>query len=345
MNKTQAILILLLAMIMTGCKDKKEKDTAIAPVPVKVLSVQRGDPASGNTYVGTVEEVTGTQLSFEVPGNIRSLRVDAGDKVHKGQVLGTVDASTLKEAYQAQHAQAQQARDAYRRFSKLHKEGTVADVKMVEIESKLQQAVAAEKMAAEQVGKTTLYAPFSGVISEKPGEVGMNVLPGQPVLKLVTLDKVSVKIPVPEAEISSIRLGQSMRFTVSALGGKVFQGIVTEKGVAADPLSHTYNVKITLTNPGGQLMPGMVCSVEHKAVNHSTVASTAIVIPFQCVQIDEQNRRFVWIVNGGKAEQRFITTGDYTDNGVVVLSGLSAGDNLITDGSQKVCNGTKVVMK
>ena len=183
------------------------------------------------------------------------------------------------------------------------------------------------------------------MISEKPGEVGMNVLPGQPVLKLVSLDRVSVKIPVPEDEISSIRIGQTMQFTVAALGGKLFQGTVTEKGVAADPLSHTYDVKITLPNPGGQLMPGMVCNVESKAVNHSTIASTAIVIPSQCVQLDEQNRRFVWIVNGGKAEQRFITTGDYTDNGVVVLSGLSAGENLITEGNQKVCNGTKVIMQ
>ena len=112
MNRTQTILTLLLAVIVTGCKDKEKKETVLKPIPVKVLSVQTGDPTSGNTYVGTVEEVTGTQLSFEVPGNIRSLRVDAGDKVHKGEVLGTVDASTLKEAYQAQHAQAQQARDA-----------------------------------------------------------------------------------------------------------------------------------------------------------------------------------------------------------------------------------------
>lgn len=329
----------MLLALTTGCSKKQEK-TDDPVIPVKAVTLSANGSVSGNHYVGTIEEVTGTQVSFEVPGNIRSLTVGEGDHVVKGQALGAVDPATLREAYKAEHAQAEQARDAYRRFKKLHKEGTVADIKWVEVESKLSQAVAAEKMAKEQLGKTTMYAPFSGVISQKTADVGMNVLPGQAVFKLVTLNQVYVTFSVPENEIASIKTGETVRFAVSAIGNQAFSARVTEIGVAADPLSHTYKVKAILNNPGGCLMPGMVCDVrlETGAGN----ADNQIVIPLNCVQLDADNRRFVWIVQGGKAWQRYITTGDFTDNGVIVNSGLTGGDELITEGAQKVSDGMKV---
>lgn len=328
-----------LLAVMAGCSKKKE--TVAAPViPVKAVPVSSKGGVSGNHYVGTIEEVTGTQVSFEVPGNIRSLTVGEGDRVVKGQALGTVDPATLREAYKAQHAQAQQARDAYRRFKQLHKEGTVADIKWVEVESKLSQAVAAEQMAKEQLGKTTMYAPFSGVISQKTADVGMNVLPGQQVFKLVTLDRVYVTFSVPENEVASLKIGLTVRFAVSALDNRAFTARITEIGVAADPLSHTYKVKAVLANPGGRLMPGMVCDVQMEQGTDN--GDGRIVIPVNCVQLDADNRRFVWVVQGGKAYQRYITTGDFTDNGVVVNSGLTDGDLLITEGAQKVSDGMKV---
>lgn len=333
---TAAFMLLALA---TGCSKKKEA-VADPVIPVKVMQVSTNGGVSGNHYVGTIEEVTGTQVSFEVPGNIRSLSVDEGDHVVRGQVLGTVDPATLREAYKAQHAQAEQARDAYRRFRNLHKEGTVSDIKWVEIESKLSQAVAAEQMAKEQLGKTTMYAPFSGVIARKIADVGMNVLPGQTVFKLVTLNQVYVTFAVPESEVSSVQRGGTARFVVSALENQVFTAKITDIGVAADPLSHTYKVKAVLNNPGSRLMPGMVCDVQLEGrlnnINHW------VVIPVSCVQLDADNRRFVWVVQGGKAYQRYITTGDFTDNGVIVNSGLTDGEELITDGAQKVSDGMKV---
>lgn len=334
------VVVMLLALI--ACSKKKEV-VAEPVIPVKTMIVSVGGGLSGNHYVGTIEEVTGTQVSFEVPGNIRSLLVDEGDHVVKGQTLGTVEPSTLREAYKAQHAQAEQARDAYRRFKKLHKEGTVADMKWVEIESKLSQAVAAEQMAKEQLGKTTLYAPFSGVISQKTADVGMNVLPGQPVFKLVTLSQVKMTFSVPENEISSVRNGEFVRFIVSALGNRAFRAKVTDIGVAADPLSHTYKVKAILNNPGGRLMPGMVCDAQMETGNSSS--NGQLVIPVECVQLDADNRRFVWIVQGGEAYQRYITIGDFTDNGVIINSGLVSGDELITGGAQKVSDGMKVKVK
>lgn len=340
MKSIHLVAALALLAVATACSKKRKEIVADQVIPVKTMVVSANGGISGNHYVGTIEEVTGTQISFEVPGNIRALFVDEGDHVVKGQRLGVVDPSTLREAYKAQHAQAEQARDAYRRFKKLHKEGTVSDIKWVEIESKLSQAVAAEQLAKEQLGKTTVYAPFSGVISRKTADVGMNVLPGQAVFKLVTLNQVNVKFSVPESEVSSVKVGETVRFVVSALGGQSFTAGVSDVGVAADPLSHTYKVKAVLNNPGGRLMPGMVCDVQMSGT--VSTGGDHIVIPVECVQLDADNRRFVWVVRGGVARQQYITTGDFTDNGVIVNSGLAGGDALITAGAQKVSDGMKV---
>ena len=126
-------------IVLTGCSEQKKK-TEKAPVKVETLTV--GSYANGETndYVGTIEEKTGSTLSFELGGNITSIRVDEGDKVSRGQTLATINPTTLKEAHKSALATLHQAQDAYRRFLPLHKAGTISDIRWVEIESKLEQS-------------------------------------------------------------------------------------------------------------------------------------------------------------------------------------------------------------
>ena len=200
---------------------------------------------------------------------------------------------------------------------------------------------AAEQMAAKALRDAKLYAPYAGVISEKDIEAGQNVLPGAPVAKLAATSLLKVKIAVPEAEIAGIVIGQEAGIVVPALGGKTFAGRVVEKGVAAHPLSRSYEVKIQLESTHGALMPGMVAEV---SLASAQAEENRCVIPTSLVQIDEQNRAFVWSVMHGKAHKCFITPGDYTAGGMTVLSGLNPGDVIIAKGQQKVCEGTEVTL-
>ena len=328
------------AALLAACGSEKKPQEAETTVPVRVLVVNPVAGVASDTYVGTVEEKSGTMLSFEVAGSIRTLSVDAGQKVHRGQVLAVLDETTLKQAYEAARATLKQAEDAARRFEPLHAQGTITDLQWVEVQTKLDQAKAAEGIARKQLAHCVLRAPFSGVVSSRSADPGMTVLPGQPVMKLVTIDHVQVKISVPEKEIPQIRTGQEARFTVPALGGAAFGGKVTEKGIAANPLSHTYEVKISLPNPQGQLLPGMVCSV---SLDEREAGTTQLVIPASAVQLDTDGRRFVWIVKDGTASCRFIEAGRLTgEDSVVISSGLKPGDRVITSGAQKVSDGMKV---
>lgn len=335
-NKSLAFLypvLIVAVMLLWACANKKD-NTPKAPVAVSVVTVGGTDSGVSSEYVGSIVERSGTALSFEVPGNVLRLMVDQGDHVSKGQLLATLDPVTLRDAHQLTLTTLHQAEDAYRRFEPLHKQGVVSDIRWVEIQTKLEQAQSSERLARAQLQRTSLVAPFSGVISERTAERGMNVMAGQQIYRLVDISSVDVKMSVPEGEVSSIKVGARARVSVKAVGGKSYEAVVKEKGVEANAVSHTYNVKLGIVNSDGKLMPGMVCSVEMAGASQSSVGTLAV--PLNAVKLDSDNRRFVWLAVAGKAHQQYITIGDFVEGGVIVTSGLKAGDKVITEGSQKV---------
>ena len=117
-------------------------------------------------------------------------------------------------------------------------------------------------------------------------------------------------------------------------------GEVTEKGIKANPLSRSYEVKIKIKDNDDlkKIMPGMITEVFMSGES----SEQKIVIPANVLQLDENNQYFVWLNNGGKASKRIVSCGDFTANGVIVVSGLHAGDEVIVEGHQKVCEGTVI---
>lgn len=169
--------------------------------------------------------------------------------------------------------------------------------------------------------------------------MGTYVLPGQPVLKLADVKQVNAKVSIPETEISHLHVGDNVKLTVAALGGAVFYGAISEKGIDANPISHTYDIKVGITNPQGRLLPGMVCNAQ---IQGSSAASSKIIVPPQCIELDVDNSRFVWTVVNGKAHQQPVVTGEFEGDGIIILSGLNTGDQVIINGQQKVSEGMKV---
>lgn len=348
MHKHFLYIIAVAAVLCSACSGKKSQDGESRAVAVSVVTVGDSRAAAGSEYVGQVVERTGVSLSFEVPGRVSSLRADNGDRVARGQLLGTVDPATLRDAHAMALATLRQAQDAYRRFEPLHRQGVVSDIKWVEVQTALEQAQSAESLSRTQLSRTKLVAPFAGVISGRTAECGQNVLAGQQVLRLVDISRVDVSMSVPENEVSSISVGAKARVTVSALGGRAYDASVTEKGVEANPVSHTYDIKLAISNTDGRLMPGMVCNVRMSAAAGPQAAQggAELSVPLGAVKLDSDNRRFVWIADGGKARQQFVTLGQFTDGGgVVVTSGLQPGDRVITDGSQKVSQGMRLEIR
>lgn len=327
------------ALLVVGCAgQKEEKRPAVKVRTQKVETVAVGE---GQAYSGTVEATTATSLSFAVSGTVTKVCVGEGQRISKGQLVATLDEATLRDAHAAAKAALEQAEDAWRRMKQLHDAGSLPEIQWVEVQSKLRQAQSAESMARKSLNDGKLYAPFTGVIAEKNCEAGQNVMPGMQVARLVDVSQVKVCIAVPESEIAHIRVGQEAMVSVAALGGKTFRAKVSEKGVAANSLTRTYNVKAVADNTDSSLLPGMVCSLRLA----SEKSSRCVVLPQKVIQIDERNRHFVWTVAKGVAHKRSVGIGELLPEGVVVSSGLAEGDEVIVEGGQKVSEGMRIEIK
>ena len=316
--------LLSVVFVMSGCSGSQKEGRDSKEIPVEIVKVAKTVPADTRNYVGTVEEVVSSSISFQVMGNVERVLVGEGQKVREGQLLAVLDKATLENAYNVSAASLRQAEDAYARMRTLH-------------ESKLEQARSMERISRKNLEDRNLYAPFGGVIGKRMVEAGENVQPGQPVFSLLRIETVNVKIAVPENEVATLG-DQAAMIKVAALGGQCFEGKVTEKGIVANPISHTYEAKIRLENPSGALLPGMVCDVRLSGEE----SVPAIALPNNAVLIANDGGRFVWKVVDGKAKATPVRTGDLTEQGLFILEGLNEGDIVVIGGYQKISEGMRV---
>ena len=324
-------------VVLCSCGEKKGAASE-QTVRVKVQEIHAEAVNGEQGFSGTIEEASGASLSFAGSGTIRRIYVSEGQTVRQGQLIAELDPTTMQNAYTIAKTSLDQAQDTYNRMKELHDAGSLPEMQWIQIENQLKSARASEAMARKSLHDTKLYAPFSGFIASKDAEMGQNAGPGMPVVKLVSIGSVKVKISVPEDDVQRIKKGSSMKIVVPALDNREFSGVVTERGVSADPRSRTYEVKATIMNHDGQLLPGMIC----QAFTNYMQDATGVFIPANLVQLDSDNKTFVWVVNGGKAVKREIIISNETAQGAQVSGGLSSGDKLIVSGQQKVSNGMKV---
>ncbi|MBQ4041067.1 MAG: efflux RND transporter periplasmic adaptor subunit [Prevotella sp.] len=333
--KTVMAMMVLLALYSCGNKSKSAEEQTVR---VKVEQIHTEAVNGEQGFSGTIEESTGSLLSFDGTGTIKHIYVTAGQTVRQGQLIAELDATKMQNAYTIAKTSREQAEDTYNRMKELHEAGSLPEMQWIQVDNQLKSAKAAEALAQKSLADTRLYAPFSGYIAAKVAEAGQNAVPGVPVVKLVSIGSVKVKIAVPEDDIQRIKKGSSMKIIVPALKNRTFSGMVTERGVSADPRSRTYEVKATIMNSDGQLLPGMIC----QAFTNYMQGTTGVFVPADLVQLDDDNKTFVWVVNNGRAVKRQIIISSETAQGAQISGGLSAGDQIIIAGQQKVSNGMKV---
>lgn len=339
-----SLILVMAAMsaMFTSCGFKKEKSTVLPPIKVEVIAAAGGTQSGTRLYTGTVESTDGAEMSFTVAGTLNGIYVSPGQKVSKGQLLAEIDDATLENACQMAEATLAQAQDAYARLKKLHDANALPDMQWVDVQNKLRQAENAAAIARRAVGDASIYAPVSGIVAEKLAEAGQTVAPGVPVVRIVSIGDVKVNISVPEAEIGAMTPGTKAAVTAQSVEAGTLEGVLTEQGVVANPLSRTYDVKFKVSNASGALRPGMLCNVIVDAQGADGEKEIGIVIPANAVLLSADNRHFVWLAKDGKAEQRFVETGTLLAKGLEITDGIVAGDSVIVAGLQKVCNGTKI---
>ena len=343
MRKLKNVCYMGLALTLVACSGgpiggKKE----IPPVGVRTTIVALADESTVNRYVGAVESVHETPLSLQTAGRVLSIHCKNGDRVRRGQILLRVDSTQAVNALRTAEATLRYAEDGFNRLKQVHGAGAVTDQKMVEVESQLARARSMYSAALRQVEECELKAPSDGVVSGLDIAVGQTVVPGLRLLTILDLTAFQVRFTVPEAEIGSIRTGQEGEMECAAVK-RSYPVRVTDRGLEANRLAHTYEVVARIDGGQDLLRPGMVAKVK-LANSQQPTANSQIVIPANCILMKPQGAT-VWLARGDKAERVMVTIGGYRADGVLVTAGLNMGDTLITEGYQKLYEGCKIELR
>jgi RND family efflux transporter MFP subunit len=335
MNKMIIPAMALCVLIACSPKENKGDLPGTKPVSVTTVTVKKEKVVTGLRYSGTVEAFQSIPINFQTTGTVEKVLVEAGDVVQKGQLLATLDPTDATSMYEITLSQYQQAKDAYDRLKTVHNQGSLPEIKWVEMESKLEQSQSSLNLAKNNLEKCKLFAPVNGMVGRRNIEPGMSSLSiASAPLELVDIKQVYVKISVPENEVARIVKGMKAGFMVSALNDKEFSGEVANVSPVADRISRTYEAKILVPNPGFALKPGMVCDVKME----TTMEKEVILVPAQSVSKDHENRVFVFVVDPAekRARKQVIRTGQYHDSGLEVVSGLAEGQRIVNEGKEKL---------
>jgi len=322
--------------MLFSCSNIGKKQTA-DPVEVEILVVDSLADIGGTHYVGTVSPCRDARLTSRHTGRIAEVFVRQGATVAAGQPLVRIESQQISAANDAAEASLRQAEDGLRRVQQVHQSGSVADVKMVEIETKVAQARATVAASRKSLDECIIRAPYAGVVADLAAEVGVETGIVEELVRIVDMSQAEIEMAVPESEINNLNIGDNACVEITALNARISASLA-EKNMVGSDISHSYKCRLRLRqNPAG-LMPGMICRVF--MMNESS--DRRIVIPADIIRMDKDGK-YVWVVSDDDVvDKRRVVLGNFIGKGVEITSGLSYGDRVVTKGTLKISTGTKV---
>lgn len=332
-------LVLVSAGAACGASPSVElQATELAQNDVVVRSVRRLAQPTSVAVSGEVEGRRTVNVGFQVAGVVASVPHDEGDAVEAGAVLAELDAAPYRLGFQAANATADLARDALKRAQQLQNEKSIPPADFVKVEVAVRQAEAQEGIARKQLADTRLLSPLGGVIARRGIQPGEQVGPGMPVFTVIDVDQIRVRVGVPEAEIGRMRTGQEASISIPSLGGQTFEGRVRVVGIAADPVSRTYTVRIAVPNPNRLLRPGMIAEVRIRDGGRTN----ALTLPGESIVRDPAGSPFVYVYKDGRVHARTVSIGSVIGREVEITAGLAGDEQIVVGGQHKLKTGEAV---
>ncbi|GAB3877561.1 efflux RND transporter periplasmic adaptor subunit [Hymenobacter segetis] len=317
----------------------------VAPTPVSVMNAK---PESFKSYLevqGRVDFDQNATVGARAAGSLTSIRVQRGDRVSKGQVLATIDASILDANAAELRTRMDLAKTVYEKQKSLWDQQIGTEIQYLQAKNNYQALQRNLATLNQQRALYSVVAPFSGTVDEVLPKLGEITAPGAPVVRLTSGTGGKILADVSEAYGNSIKAGDNAVVTIPDLGDEEMPATVRVVSRSINATSRTFTVELRLKSAkAANLRPNMVATVRIQNYN----ATNATVIPVDIVQHDEENS-YVYVVaqEGGKAvaKKRVIKTGNTYNGKVEVTSGLTAEDQIISGGYQNLNEGQKVAVQ
>ena len=333
-NSFLRITPLLAAALLASCggtdRTGSAESEASQKTKVRVEAVRLVPVKQNATFTATVEADKVNNIAPAMGGRIRKIYVDVGSPVRQGQAVVAMDAATFSQ----QETQVATLKRDYARYKELFEVGGISKQQLDQAKTQLDVAETALGNLGEN---TTLTSPVSGVVTARnydPGDVAGQL----PILTIENMNPVKVKVNISESFYSRVTKGMPGDVQADALGEESFRGSVSLIYPTFDPVSHTFPVEIMVPNGDLRLRPGMFARVTMNfGTNERPVLSDKAVLK----QVGS-NDRYVFVEKEGKAVYTLVELGVRMDDKYEILSGLNAGDHVITEGHTDLVDGKEV---
>ena len=341
------LTLVLIAIVVIKLKNNKEivKDKVYQydknqAIKVQVDTIKSESIGSEFAYSGTFEPYKETKLSAEIQGKINDVLVDVGSIVTKGQSLIQLDNSLLKLQLQSAEVQVEGLEADVKRFTVLANADAVQGVQLEKAVLGLKSAKVQRATLLEQISKTTIKAPFNGVVTAKLTEEGAFAAPGVPLLQITDISVLKFTINVSENDLSSFQLNKTFLINADAYSDVLLSGKATMIGSKAN-IGSSFPVQFIVSNTSDlKIKSGMFGKVNLKSDNQKS----GIIIPSSAI-IGSSSQPQVYKVKNGKAVLHNITIAQKIKNKTVVSKGLEEGDVIVTNGFINLFDDANVTVK
>lgn len=310
-----------------------------SPITVTVDTVRLQSIDNSTTYTGTFEPNKETKISTDIQGKINSLLVDIGDVVTTGQILVQLDNALLKLQLQTIKVQIEGLEDDVTRYVILTEADAIQGIQLEKARLGLKTAKIQKETLLEQINKTTIRAPFKGIITAKFNEEGGFAAPGTPLLQVTDISTLRFTINVPESSLSQFQLNQTYEVSADAYPNTPLSGKVLMIGSKAN-IGNSFPIQFQIENTKeSDIKSGMF----GKVLLPSNLQEKSILIPSSAI-LKEMQQEQVYVVRNGKAVLQAITTSKTIGDKELVSAGLKEGDLIITHGFINLFENANVII-
>ena len=335
MIRKLAGMMLVSLVLFSSCgkpEEKKAKNTQeVEKVLVKVDMVKSQPVEQLHNFTATVEPEVKNNIAASMPGRIVEILTEVGKEVQKGQLLVKMDPTNLLQA----QTQLANLEVDYKRVSELYNAGGASKQMVDQLKTQLDNVRTTCKNLSENAN---LVSPISGIVTARNYDSGDLYSGAMPILTVMQIKPVKMRINVSETYFSQIKSGMDVEVQLDVYPGEKFTGKVSLIYPTIDPSTHTFGVEVSINNSNMRVRPGMYAKV---TLNFGTGRS--VVVPDAAIQKQSgSNDKYAFTIENGVAKYHKVELGKRLGDNYEILSGLNAGDVVVTAGQVRLIDGTEV---
>jgi membrane fusion protein (multidrug efflux system) len=312
----------------------------IPPMPVEVATARSDTVVDAILASGQIEAIQSIELRPDIEGRLALILVREGAEVAKGTPLFKVDDGELTAEVARAAADRDLATQALERTRDLMAQRASSQSDLERAEATARSTRAEYDLLALRLARTTVRAPFAGVVGQRFVSLGDYVTTSTRLASVQTVNPQRAAFQVPERYAAALKVGQRVVFRVAALPGKEYSGVVDFVDPVVQLPGRTITVKAEVANPKRELQAGMFIDARLA----TDVRPSAVVIPEDAI-LPIQGTTYVWVAKEGKAARRQVTLGVRTPGWVETRSGVEAGEAVVVGGQERLSEGAPVAPK